>query len=100
MKKDRAWYDARQRTLSKAAQGLVTQTLEKSQAYSDPVERAYLMGATSVSLLAAGFLHAHHESSAAAARDWLLEQLKGLAATINDLGPSKIRMTVTIEPAP
>lgn len=99
MKKDRTWYDGRQKTIRKHAERLVAQALEGSEAYSDPVERAYLIGATSVPLLAAGFLHVEHEVSGPAATDWLREQLGGLAATIQDLAPAKIRITLSVESA-
>ena len=99
MPKDRAWYDKRQKMISKKSQEIVARALEVGESYSDPAERSYFLGGTGVSILTAAYLHVSHDVGGEAADEWLREQIRGVVLILNDLCPRKVRITFNIEPA-
>ena len=90
--------DIRQKALGVDVQRHVQSALTQLGAYSELLEQGYFLGATAVSLLAAGHLHLAQKATSALADDWLREQLRGLAAMLNDGSPQTVRISVSVKP--
>jgi hypothetical protein len=95
---ERMALEVRQAQLGADAQRHIESALAHVGTYSELLEQGYFLGATAVSLLAAGHTHLAQRATPVAANSWLKEQLRGLGAILSDGSAQAVTISVSVKP--